>query len=75
MNFLFRFCITCSVVWGLFGSAHAETFTVIAYQNANPPNNIRSVDNINGLSGIFVDLFARIEQLSDDKFEFRFYPV
>ena len=75
MNFLFRFCITCSVVWGLFGSAHAETFTVIAYQNANPPNNIRSVDNINGHSGIFVDLFARIEQLSDDKFEFRFYPV
>ncbi len=75
MNFLFRFCLICSVAWSLMSSAYAETFTVIAYQNANPPYNIRNLDNINGHSGIFVDIFARIEQLSDDKFEFRFYPV
>lgn len=52
----------------------AETFSVIAYQNANPPYNIKGANEYHH-SGIFVDMFNRISELTGDEFLFYRYPV
>jgi hypothetical protein len=53
----------------------AETFSVIAYQNANPPYNIRATGNSDHHRGVFVNIFARLEVLTGDRFEFYHYLV
>lgn len=55
-------------------SINAETFTVIAYQNANPPYNIKGSSDAHH-QGIFVDIFTRVSEITGDEFVFYRYPV
>lgn len=55
--------------------AYGDTFTVIAYQNANPPFHIRMPNSEFGHGGIFVDMFKRLGVLTGDRFVFKHYPV
>ncbi|MEW6983842.1 substrate-binding periplasmic protein [Colwelliaceae bacterium 6471] len=50
----------------------SETFRVALYHKGNPPY---SIITENGPSGIFVDIFKRLEQLTPHKFVYRELPV
>jgi polar amino acid transport system substrate-binding protein len=69
--------ITCKIklyCLGLFllgsWSLNANTYKVIAYNPPNPPHNIQIKEGqgISKLSGIFSDIFIRIEEITGDKF-------
>jgi polar amino acid transport system substrate-binding protein len=69
--------ITCKIklyCLGLFllgsWSLNANTYKVIAYNPPNPPHNIQIKEGqgASKLSGIFSDIFIRIEEITGDKF-------
>jgi len=60
---VFLLCLSCFV--------RAEELTVALYEGANPPYTIiREYEE----SGIFIDIFAQLEQLTEHKFDLIHYP-
>ncbi len=72
MQHFFRFVILLYLVVLSCFALRAETLTVMLYSPANPPY---AVLEENGVSGIFVDIFNQVSEITGDDFEFIHLPI
>ncbi|SFC80082.1 substrate-binding periplasmic protein [Pseudoalteromonas denitrificans] len=75
MHFIFnniKHYYVCFLLLVLPLFAHTKTFDVLLYNDGNPPY---SMFNSGQKSGIFIDIFKRLSELTGHKFNFRQLPV